>query len=179
MEARTQLGVLVYLASDLMLFAPFFAAYYLLRTGNQPWPPPGIDLGMARAAIATLVLVSSSATMVAADRAHARRDLSAMRTWLLATIVLGGAFLANQLADYATLSFQASDHVYGSIYWLLTGLHTAHVTAGLLLLVALTVRIRRVEHAHDLTTWAAGASAFWHLVDVVWVAVFITIWIVR
>ena len=57
------------------------------------------------------------------------------------TFLLGAAFLANQLAEYATLAFTADDHPYGSIYWLLTGLHSCHVTAGLVAMALLFVRI--------------------------------------
>jgi len=51
-------GVVVFLASDVMLFAPFFAAYFVLRASNDPWPPAGVELETARAAIATVVLVA-------------------------------------------------------------------------------------------------------------------------
>lgn len=179
MRARSQLGVLVFLASDLMLFAAFFAAYYLLRTGVSEWPPADVELDTIRSGIATLVLVGSSFTMIAADRSLGRRDLVGAGRWTVATVLLGALFLTNQIVEYSTLPFSASDHAYGSIYWLLTGLHSAHVTAGLLVLLAIAVRTRRVERPDDLHTWMSGGSAFWHLVDVVWVAVFLTIWVVR
>jgi cytochrome c oxidase subunit 3 len=174
-----QLGVIVFLASDVMLFAPFFAAYFLLRSTNQPWPPEGVEFDVPRAAVATIVLVASSFTLVAADRAHARADRVSMQRWLLVTIGLGAMFLANQFAEYATLSFSASDHPYGSIYWGLTGLHSAHVTAGLAALALLYVRAARSPSLDEISPWADGISLFWHLVDVVWVGVFTTIWIIR
>ena len=74
--------------------------------------------------------------MIAAERAGERGDLTRFRRWTAATLLLGAAFLGNQIAEYATLDFGASDHTYGSIYWLLTGLHTCHVAAGLLALAA-------------------------------------------
>ncbi len=179
--ARTtgQFGVVVFLASDVMLFAPFFAAYFLLRATNAPWPPDGVELDVPRAAIATVVLVASSFTLVAGDRAYERRDAAAMRRWLAVTIVLGGAFLANQVAEYLTLSFAASDHPYGSIYWGLTGLHAAHVTGGLCALALLYIRAARSRALDEIGPWANGISLVWHLIDVVWVAVFATIWIIR
>jgi len=174
-----QFGVIVFLASDVMLFASFFAAYFLLRSTNQPWPPDGVELDVARAAIATAVLVASSFTLVVADRAQERGDRLTMQRWLLATSVLGGAFLANQIVEYSSLSFAASDHPYGSVYWGLTGLHSLHVMSGLALLGLLYVRASRTPSLDEITPWANGISLFWHLVDVVWVGVFTTIWIIR
>lgn len=174
-----QFGVIVFLASDLMLFATFFAAYFLLRSTSDQWPPIGTDLETPRALVFTLVLVSSSFTMIAADRAHARGDRRSMKGWLIGTILLGGAFLTNQIADYATLEFRADDGTYGSIYWGLTGLHTMHVTAGLCVLSLLFMRAMRARTLEDMSSWAGGVSLFWHLVDVVWVAVFITIWVIK
>lgn len=175
--ARSRLGVYVFLASDLMLFAPFFAAYFLLRTNVDRWPPGGVALDTTRAALATTVLVSSSVTLTVAHRRA--DDLPRLRRWLVVTIVLGGVFLANQIAEYATLDFRPADHTYSSIYWLLTGLHTLHVSVGLLVLTALVARTFRVATHADLAGWLDGGGAFWHLVDVVWIGVFLTVWVVR
>ena len=88
-------GVIVFLASDVMLFAAFFAAYFLLRATDQPWPPADVELDMPRAAIFTAVLVASSFTLVASDRAAERPDGGpTVRRWLLVTILLGAAFLS-------------------------------------------------------------------------------------
>jgi cytochrome c oxidase subunit 3 len=174
-----QFGVILFLASDVMLFAPFFAAYFLLRSGNQPWPPDDVELDTLRAAVATAVLVASSFTLVRSDHAAERDDRGGMRRWLLVTIALGAAFLANQISEYATLGFAASDHTYGSAYWLLTGLHGAHVTAGLAAMGLLFVRSVRGRSLAAISNWTHGVSLFWHLVDVVWVFVFLTIWVVR
>lgn len=174
-----QFGVVVFLASDIMLFAPFFAAYFLLRSTTAVWPAAGVELDVTRAALATVALVASSFTLIAADRAHGRGDGAAMRRWLIVTMVLGTAFLVNQFAEYATLSFRADDHAYGSIYWGLTGLHTAHVTAGVCALGLLYVRAARTKSLDEISSWASGVSLFWHLVDVVWVGVFVTIWVIR
>lgn len=174
-----QFGMIIFLASDVMLFAAFFAAYFLLRSSNEPWPPGDVELDTLRATIATAVLVTSSFTMVRADRAFEHGDGACMRRWLLITFGLGAVFLANQIAEYATLDFNADDHPYGSVYWVLTGLHGAHVTAGLAAMALLFVRTVRSRALGDVSSWTSGVSLFWHLVDVVWVFVFLTIWVVR
>jgi len=179
-RSTAQFGVIVFLASDVMLFAPFFAASFLLRAGNEPWPPEGVELDTLRAAAATVVLVASSFALVASDRAAERLDgATAQRRWLLVTIALGAAFLANQLAEYATVSFRAGDHTYGSVYWLLTGLHSVHVTAGLVAMALLLVRSARTRTPAVISSWTGGVSLFWHLVDVIWLFVFTTIWVIR
>ncbi|MET0143935.1 MAG: cytochrome c oxidase subunit 3 [Ilumatobacteraceae bacterium] len=179
-RSTAQFGVIVFLASDVMLFAPFFAAYFLLRANNQPWPAEGVELDVPRAFAATLVLVASSFTLAASDRAGERQgDERAMRRWLLATIVLGAVFLANQAAEYSALDFGADDHPYGSIYWLLTGLHGAHVTVGLAAMALLFVRSVRSRNQEAVASWAGGVSLFWHLVDLIWVFVFTTIWVLQ
>ena len=176
--AATQFGVVVFLASDIMLFAPFFAAYFLLRENNPPWPPDGVDLDVARAALATAALVASSFTLVRFEHLGARGSRHA-RVWLLVTIALGAVFLGNQLAEYSTLDFGASDHTYGSIFWLLTGLHAVHVTVGLGALALLYVRATRARSFEAMATWTNGISLFWHLVDVLWLFVFSTIWLLQ
>lgn len=178
-RATSTFGMYVFLASDVMVFAAFFASYFLLRSTNDPWPAAGVELDVMRATAATAALVASSVTMVAGERAHHRGDLAGLRRWLLWTIALGGAFLVNQLAEYATLSFGIDSHVYGSTYWGLTGLHTAHVAAGVAALGLLFVRAARASDASAIDTWTSGTSAFWHLVDVIWVFVFLTVFVVQ
>jgi cytochrome c oxidase subunit 3 len=174
-----ELGVILFLASDIMLFAPFFAAYFLLRSTTDGWPPESVDLDALRALVATLVLVTSSFTLIVADRALEHGNRTKTLRWILATVVLGTIFLGNQVAEYVTLDFRPTDHTYGSIYWAITMLHAAHVTAGLIALSALYVRVARADPLSRIATWAKGVSLFWHLVDIVWVAVFLTIWVIR
>lgn len=174
-----QFGMFVFLASDLMLFSAFFAAYYLIRSSNQPWPPPGTELETLRPLIATLVLISSSFTVIAAERRAHNGDATGFRRWLLATIVLGLTFLVLQMIDYATVSFTISSDVYGSTFWGLTGLHTAHVTVGVCALGLLYLRSMRAGSPDASASWTSTITPFWHLVDIVWIAVFATIWIVR
>ena len=175
-----QFGVIVFLASDVMLFAPFFAAYFLLRANTSPWPPADVEIDVPRAGIFTAVLLISSFTLVMSDRAGERVDgRRQSRRWLLVTIALGLAFLLNQLLEYRTLDFGADSHSYGSAYVLLTGLHACHVTAGICAMALLFVRRVRSRDRESVASWAGGVSLFWHLVDIIWLFVFTTIWIIQ
>lgn len=170
------LGTVVFLASDLMLFAGFLSAYYFLRTQSAPWPPPGVELSTAPTAVATVALVASSATLQAGTRAIERGQARTGLGWIAATLVLGAGFLAHQLLDYATVGFGISAHAYGSVYWTLTGVHGLHVVAGLILIGLAAIQVSSRSTDRGLMV---PATYFWHLVDVVWLVVFATIWLVR
>ena len=172
-------GMVVFLASDLMLFAPFFAAYFLLRGTTGEWPPADVHLDVWRAAAATLALVVSSVTLMAADRALALGRRRVAGRYLLVTALLGAAFLVNQIDEYAGLEFGADSHPYGSTFWVLTGLHGAHVAAGVGAILMLFVRSARARDLVAVEPFAGAVSAYWHLVDIVWIGVFGTIWIIR
>jgi cytochrome c oxidase subunit 3 len=178
-DTSVRLGMIVFLASDVMLFSALFTAYYLLRSVAADWPPEGIELDVLRGAVATAVLVASSFTMIAVDRAIAARQRALARRWLIATVALGAAFIANQISEYASIEFAIDDHTYGSVYWTLTGVHALHVGAGLGTLAMLFVRLVRAPDLTATEPFAAATSMYWHMVDVVWIAVFVTIWIVR
>ncbi len=178
-QSTAGFGMIVFLASDVMLFAAFFAAYFLLRSVNDVWPTSAANLDTIRAGAATVVLVASSFTFLAADRSLSAGAIDRYRRRLLLTLALGVGFLGNQFLDYRSLEFEPATDAYGSVYWMLTGLHAIHVSAGLLAIGLLVIRSNRVSEPHRLGSWNGAISSFWHLVDVVWVAVFLTIWVVR
>lgn len=181
-ETATPLGVgvAIWLASELMFFAGLFAAYFALKAHNEPvWPPADVDFEVWRSGVFTLVLVISSFTVHFAVKAaeDGRRQLS---LWLmLTTVLLGALFLVNQLLEYAGLDFSVDTHAYGTIFYTLTGFHALHVAAGLVALVMVTwvvfSRHSHVPSAHTLRV----TGYYWHLVDVVWVVVFLVVYVLR
>jgi len=171
--------MVVWLASELMFFSGLFAAYYFLRGGDSEWPPRGVELGTVRAGMFTLVLVVSSATVHLAGHRAEAGDESGTRRWTLLTIILGAAFVANQGAEYAKLDFSATDHAYGSMFFLMTGFHGAHVLGGLVLLASMLVVATGRTSRAPLGDTMSVAVYYWHFVDVVWVAMFATIYLVR
>jgi cytochrome c oxidase subunit 3 len=170
-------GLALFLASETMFFAGLFAVWFTLRQDTQPWPPGGIELDPVLAAAGTVVLVVSSATIVAAMRAMRARRLPAMRGWVWATIALGGGFLAFEVADWIRQPFWIDTNAFGSIFFALTGFHALHVSIGLLFLVVLLVRIARGAYDAGPEQGPEAISYYWHFVDVVWVLVFTTIWV--
>ena len=175
-----QLGMMVFLASDLMLFSGFFAANYLLRSRTEPWPPAGVELDVLWSTVFTGALLASSVTFVVGMRGYRRTgNVAVLRRWTVLTILLGAAFLANQLREYASLDFSVSSHAYGSVYWMLTGVHAAHVATGLLLLVVILVRSGSPRFDRKDLPAEEAIGYFWHFVDGVWIAVWATIFVLQ
>jgi len=178
MPSTLGVGVIVWLASELMFFSGLFAAYFTLRSVNTVWPPTGVELATARTAVATVILVSSSAATHMAVMAARRDDRRGAQRWLLITAVMGLIFLSNQIWEYAEAPFTLTSHAYGSIFYLMTGFHGAHVIGGLVFMGAVAVAIAGRSRAPTLQTVEVCAY-YWHFVDVVWVAMFLTIYVLR
>ena len=171
-------GVIVWLASELMFFAGLFAAWFTLRATNDPWPPPEVELETVLTVLASVVLVSSSATMHLAVQSAKRADRRGTVRWLLVTMAMAAVFLANLGHEYLTLDFSISTDAYGSIFYLMTGFHGLHVVGGVAFMVAIAGVIAgrsRVPVARTVEVCAY----YWHFVDVVWVVMFTTIYVIR
>jgi heme/copper-type cytochrome/quinol oxidase subunit 3 len=122
------LGMVVFVASEAMFFATFFGAYFTIYSVNPVWPPAGFPrLEPELATVLTVVLVSSSVTLQLGVRAIRRDRARALLFWVGLTILLGAAFLGLQLYDYSLLGFGVRDGIFGSLFYVMTGLHMAHV----------------------------------------------------
>jgi cytochrome c oxidase subunit 3 len=162
-----------------MFFAGLFAAYFTIRAGSASWPPPGVELATGRTALATAVLVSSSLTMHGAVKAALRDDRRQAVRWLAATVALGLVFLGNQAWEYAEAPFSISSHAYGSLFYLMTGFHGLHVIGGLLFMGAVAGVIGGPGSRAPAGETVEVCGYYWHFVDVVWVAMFATIYLLR
>jgi cytochrome c oxidase subunit 3 len=173
-------GTVVWLASELMFFSGLFAAYFTLRaTAEGDWPPSDVELEVLTSGLFTLGLVLSSGTMQLAVRAIARGRLPAFRGWLAATLVLAAAFIANQAHEWSALEFHADTHSYGSAFYVMTGFHGIHVIGGMLAMVLLLGRAgSRRFGAADLPA-VEMVSYYWHFVDVVWIGLWATLFLLK
>jgi len=172
-------GIFIFLGSELMFFASLFGMYFTLRAQAAVWPPKDIDLGLLRPTIFTLVLLASSFTMQTADRRIKKGDAAGMKRWIWLTFVLGVIFLCGQFWDYFHANFDISTNAYGSAFVTMTGFHAMHVIAGLL--VMLVVLGRAATNAYDAESHAAveAATYYWHFVDVVWIALYSVLFLLR
>ncbi len=172
-------GMVVWLASELMFFGALFAMYFTLRSVDHPWPPRGVELDVGVSAAFTLVLALSSGTMQLGVRAARSGDHPAMRRWILLTLLLGAIFLANQVHEYATVPFSMSSHAYGSAFFVTTGFHALHVLGGLVIMLVLLGRAAGPGFDTDPMPSVEVTSYYWHFVDVVWLGLFATIFLLQ
>jgi cytochrome c oxidase subunit III len=173
------LGVKLGILSEVMLFGALFAAYFVIRSESGGWPPPP---GQERPELLlpglnTLLLVSSSVTMQWAVRAVGRGELVAMRWGLRATLVLGSIFILIQGYEFANNGFGLDAGVFGSTFYTLTGFHGAHVLAGLAFISIVVTRARHGLISAQHHTAVEAASYYWHFVDVVWLFLFSTLYV--
>ncbi len=172
-------GTVVWLSSEIMFFAGLFAAYFTLRAKSADWPPAGVELATTRTAGATAVLVGSSLTMHLAVRAAEEGRRPVAVRWLLVTMALGALFVGNQALEYAELAFSISSHAYGSMFYLLTGFHGLHVLGGLGFMGSVIAVVAGRSSRAPVGSTVTVCAYYWHFVDVVWVAMFATLYLLR
>lgn len=171
------LGMLLFISSEIMFFGGLFGAYFTIRGRAAVWPPSGTHLDLLLPAIGTLLLVASSVTMhLATTRLERDNDAGA---WLPATIALGVVFLTIQGFEYSQLGFAVSDHAYGTLFYSMTGFHGLHVFGGLVVLALMWIRISRGQLDSSHPGGLVAAGYYWHFVDVVWVLLFTTLYLLR
>ncbi|CAB4894335.1 unannotated protein [freshwater metagenome] len=178
------IGTIVWLSSELMFFAALFAMYFTLRAVNpELWANETELLNIPFASINTTVLVLSSVTCQLGVFAAERGDVKSLRRWFVITFLMGTFFVAGQITEYTVLvreGLTLSSSAYGSAFYLTTGFHGLHVTGGLVafLFVLATTYVAK-RFTHDQATRAIVASYYWHFVDVVWIALFFMIYILK
>ena len=189
-------GTIVWLSSELMFFAALFAMYFTTRAVQGPaiWLESTNILNVQFAAINTTVLVLSSVTcqfgVFAAERFQPRRTGSllaiskwGMREWFTLTFLMGAFFIGGQVYEYASLVSEGltlSSNAYGSVFYLATGFHGLHVTGGLIAFLLVMIRVAKARRfGHSQATTAIVVSYYWHFVDVVWIALFSAIYLIK
>ncbi len=174
------LGMVLFIASEVMFFGGLFAAYFNIRAQATEWPPSGLEhLHASTPGFFTVLLLLSSVTMQMGVFAIRRGNVRALTRWTAITIVLGLVFLCGQVYDYSTLDFTIRDGVYGSTFYTLTGFHGAHVFGGVVYLSIVLIRSMTGQFTARHHAAVEGASMYWHFVDVVWVALFLTLYVLK
>jgi cytochrome c oxidase subunit III len=175
-------GMLLFISSEVMFFGGLFATYFNARASvpSGAWhPPEGGHLDLPLAAVLTAVLVASSFTMQFGVWAIRRGDQGKLRLWTAITLGLGILFLAGQLYDYSQLGFSIADSSFGTVFYTLTGFHGAHVFGGVVGLTIVLARTMRGQFTTRNHVAVEAVSMYWHFVDVVWIFVFSTIYLLR
>ncbi|HEV2981788.1 MAG TPA: heme-copper oxidase subunit III [Solirubrobacteraceae bacterium] len=172
------LGMLLFIISEVMVFGAFFTAYFFIRvSAGDPWPSPGTTLPVEVAGINTAILVSSSFTMHWAQTSIKHGNRFGLKAGILTTFLLGCTFLFVQINEYANIGFAPQDHAQQTIFISLTGLHGAHVFIGLCLLLFVTIRAFRGHYSSEEHRGVEVPGIYWHFVDVMWLVVYSTVYI--
>ena len=188
-------GTIIWLSSELMFFAALFASYFTIRSVSPVlWAQNTAHLNVPFASVNTTILVLSSLTcqlgVFAAERGQVGRTGSVfqvkgwgLREWFVLTYIMGAVFVAGQASEYAELikaGITIPSSGYGSMFYLTTGFHALHVTGGLvafLFVLGRTFLAKRFTHEQAVS--AIVVSYYWHFVDVVWIGLFATIYLIK
>jgi cytochrome c oxidase subunit 3 len=178
--ALVNVGVIVWLASELMFFSGLFAAYLTLRAATPTWPPFHDVVDAKTVGVATVVLLLSSGSMQFAVREVHRNNLAGFRIWLAFTWALGSIFEGLQIVDYATRNFALDQSAYSGAFYLLTGIHFLHVLGGLAAMIFMYLRSMnpRIRFGGKRSLPPVEMlSYYWHFVDVVWIGLYAMIFL--
>jgi len=181
----------IFLLSDTFIFTCFLTAYMNVRMSTmEAWPNPsqvfalhmfGRDIPMILIAIMTFVLITSSGTMALAVNYGYRRDRKRTVLFLSATAALGAMFVGMQAFEWTKLIMEGvrpwenpwGAPQFGSAFFMITGFHGCHVTAGVIYLLVTAKRMASgfYDRKGSYET-VEVAGLYWHFVDLVWVFIF-------
>jgi cytochrome c oxidase subunit 3 len=176
-------GTIIWLSSELMFFAGLFAMYFTARArATEGWPPEPTELNLPYALTFTIILVASSITCQFGVFAAEQGNVYGLRRWFTITFVMGLTFVLGQGYEYVQLVEEGtsiSSSTYGSVFYLTTGFHGLHVIGGLIAFIFLLIRSTMGRFTPAQATAAIVVSYYWHFVDVVWIGLFATIYLIR
>ena len=176
-----KLALWVFLGSECFFFGTLVATYLAYKGRSVVGPAPHEILNIPLTTVSTFVLLMSSLAMVLALAAAQRGDRRETRRWLVGTALLGLAFLGFQVyefRDFVHEGLTLQQNLFGSTFFVLTGLHGAHVTVGVLWLLTLWILDLRGRLAVGDAVKVEIAGLYWHFVDVVWIAIFTLVYLV-
>ena len=182
----------IFLLSDTFIFSCFLVGYMMVRISTtDPWPNPsevfgleafGVQVPLLLIAIMTFILITSSGTMALAVNMGYRKDRKKTFWLMVATAILGASFVCMQAYEWSKLisegvrpwenPFGAAQ--FGSSFFMITGFHGMHVTAGVIYLLVIAFRVKNgfYEKRGGNYEIVEIAGLYWHFVDLVWVFIF-------
>ncbi len=175
--SNAKLGVWLFLASEIMLFATLFTTYIVLRLSATSWPWGWDALNVPLATLNTVILISSSVTIVMAYARAYDRDVRGFRLWMALTLALSFGFLIVKAFEYGhefSKGIGPSTSVFYAVYFTMTGLHGIHIIGGIIVNSAL-LYMSFVKEDWDNPLFLGrveGAGLYWHFVDIVWIFLF-------
>jgi len=180
MPDRGTIGIIFLMITESSLFTIFVVAYlvYIGKSPNGPFPKDVLELPI----VSSICLLSSSLTIVIAEKALKRNQLGRFKLWWLVTILLGCEFLTATGMEWYHLIYKEgltiSTNLFGTTYYSLVGLHASHVVVGLfflLLVMAVSLTGFPIQHQERRVKFL---SWYWHFVDAIWIVVFTVVYVI-
>ncbi|KQQ50654.1 cytochrome o ubiquinol oxidase subunit III [Pseudomonas syringae] len=176
----TVYGFWLYLMTDCVLFASFFAVYAVM-VNSVAGGPSGQDIFLLPfVAVETAFLLVSSITYGFAMLALYKGNKSQVLAWLALTFVCGAAFIAMEVYEFHHLiheGYGPSKSGFLSAFFSLVGLHGVHVTSGLIWMGIMMYQVQKKGLTNTNKTRLSCLSLFWHFLDVVWIGVFTIVYL--
>lgn len=166
-----QMGFLIYLGVEVIMFMVLFVTYFIF-TPAAKGPQPSDIFEWKTVLLASLFLLSSSGTLFLADRFLKKDRRGTAVIWLFVTLLLGLAFLGVEISEYANYigqGYTTRSNVFMGAFYVLTGLHAAHVLFGAGWLSVLLIHYKRKIPFSLFLEKQTIFSYYWHFVDVVWI----------
>jgi heme/copper-type cytochrome/quinol oxidase subunit 3 len=180
--SNEKLAMWIFLGSECLLFGALIATYlvYKGRSITGPYPEDVFDIPFT--SLSSFVLLMSSLTMVLAVTATKRGDMRRSRIWLITTALLGSVFIGGQIYEFTVFykeGLKLSTNLFGSSFYVLTGFHGAHVSIGILMLLAATFMSWRGRITKRNWESIEIVGLYWHFVDVIWIVIFTVIYLIK
>ena len=170
-----------FLASDVMFFGVFIATYLVYRGKSLVGPYPSEILDIPLTSVSTFVLLMSSLAMVLALHYVKAGEKNKGTLWILLVVVLGAIFMGFQFYEFREFAHEGltpRTNIFGTTFFILTGIHGAHVTIGVIWMAFLAygshVGSLRSDNSLDLEI----AGLYWHFVDIVWIVIFAVVYLI-
>ncbi|MGI4731339.1 MAG: cytochrome (ubi)quinol oxidase subunit III [Janthinobacterium lividum] len=173
-------GFWIFLLSDIIMFSGFFAAYAVLATATAGGPTGAQLFEPGRVAIETALLLFSSFTCGMASIATQAKSRLWTQVALLATGLLGFAFMVLEIREFADLVARGAGpdrSAFLSAFFAVVGCHGLHVTVGLLWLGTMVAQLQRKGFRDDICRRLLCFSLFWHALDIIWVGLFTVVYL--
>ena len=178
---NTKLAMWVFLGSECLLFGALISVFLLYRNHALGGARLHDVYDIPFTSVSSFVLLMSSLTMVLALAAIQRGDQHRLRTWLLATALLGMTFISGQIYEFTIFvhkGFTVHSSVAGASFFILTSFHGAHVTVGILMLLSLFGMSTRGMLPQEKATAVEYIGLYWHFVDIVWIVIFTLVYLI-
>lgn len=171
-EGHSVWAMPVFIASEGIIFAAFFAAYWIMRFSAPSWPPAGTpDKKFIIPVIMTIVLLVSSVTIHISENKMEHNDRGGFLTWLFITILLGLVFLGFSAYEWTDLfhkDFNLKTNIYSTAYYSITGFHGLHVLVGICIFLCILLLLLKGKISKPFVN---SAAIYWHFVDIIWLFV--------